>query len=262
MKPGLHNAARLMTRSNRFKVAMLFLPAVFLALGLLACRPHVYAGNLESITVSNATPMLNDAIAFKVHGTGNCRFRVNYGDNSFFETGSQPVNLSAWPEGFLVEEHVYTSWPGTKTVIAEGIADGPGDCSGTARVNVQITPPLAIAFVAPNLTCQLVPNRPQLLPGWSVRITTNPSAKINFGCALGGCEYDANGEPNSSAPSNYPFPGLRKYSLVLKVGTQIVQGGSSVTFTTNQIGALELCVNDDNLSGNSGGWGIFIDVNT
>ncbi|HZQ08206.1 MAG TPA: hypothetical protein VFD70_16600 [Anaerolineae bacterium] len=260
MRHQLRNAASLMTSSNRFKVATLLFLAVFLAMGLLGCRPHVYAGNVESITVSNATPMLNDVIEFRVHGTGNCQFRINFGDNSFFDPG-QFYSIGGYQNGFPVA-HMYTGWPGTRTVSVEGIADGPGDCSGKAEVKVLITPPLAIAFVAPNKTCQLVPNQQQLLPGWSVHITTNPSVKINFGCALGGCSYDANGEPNSTAPSNYPFPGLRKYSLVLKVGTQVVQGGSNVTFTANQVGALELCVNDDNLSGNSGAWGIFIDVNT
>ncbi len=162
-------------------------------------------------------------------------------------------------------EHVYTSWPGTKTVIAQGIPGGQGDCDGSARVNVLITPPLAIAFAAPtSAACGLVPNEPKLLSGWHVHITTNsdPAAKIDFGCALGGCRYDAHGEPNSVAPSEYPFPGLRKYSLVIRIGPQIVQGDTEVNFIVDQVGAMELCVNDNDLSGNSHGWGIFIDVNT
>jgi hypothetical protein len=49
-------------------------------------------------------------------------------------------------------------------------------------------------------------------------------------------------------------PFLRKYSLVLQVGQQIVQGGTNMSFTTNQGGLLQLCVNDEQLNDNTGGW--------
>src|SRR5581483_4794786 len=114
MRHQLRNAASLMTSSNRFKVATLLFLAVFLAMGLLGCRPHVYAGNVESITVSNATPMLNDVIEFRVHGTGNCQFRINFGDNSFFDPG-QFYSIGGYQNGFPVA-HMYTGWPGTRTV--------------------------------------------------------------------------------------------------------------------------------------------------
>jgi len=46
----------------------------------------------------------------------------------------------------------------------------------------------------------------------------------------------------------------------MRVGTQVVQGGTDVTFTTTQAGPLEVCVNDDSLSNNTGAWGLLIDV--
>jgi hypothetical protein len=48
--------------------------------------------------------------------------------------------------------------------------------------------------------------------------------------------------------------------MVLRVGTQVVQGGTDVTFTTSQAGPLEVCVNDDNLSDNTGAGGLRIEV--
>ncbi len=44
--------------------------------------------------------------------------------------------------------------------------------------------------------------------------------------------YDADGKNPSTAVAPLPFPGLRELSMVLKVGTQTVQGGTDVTFTT------------------------------
>jgi hypothetical protein len=48
--------------------------------------------------------------------------------------------------------------------------------------------------------------------------------------------------------------------MVLRVGTQVEQGGTNVMITTNQVGALEVCVNDDNLADNSGAWGVHVEV--
>jgi hypothetical protein len=94
----------------------------------------------------------------------------------------------------------------------------------------------------------------------SIKTNPDPNVKINFGCSFNGCIYDADGEPNSSASSSFPFPGLRKYSLVLQVGTQIAQGGTNMSFVTNQGGLLQLCVNDEQLNDNTGAWGVGISV--
>jgi hypothetical protein len=102
-------------------------------------------------------------------------------------------------------------------------------------------------------TCTLVPNVPPLRPKTVVKITAD--RQINFGCAFNGCIYDADGDKTSTAPANFPFPNFRTYSLIFRLGTQVVQGGTNTSFTTNQSGLLEVCVNDDNLPDNTGGWG-------
>lgn len=66
--------------------------------------------------------------------------------------------------------------------------------------------------------------------------------------------------PAPGAPFTFPFPGLRQYSLVLRVGSQVGQGGTGVPFTVAQDGQLELCMNDDVPVDNTGGWGIALTV--
>ena len=249
--------------SNAIKVARLFMPALVVPFALSGCTPHVYTGHVEKITnvtlpATGTELPLNAKIFFNVSGTGVCTMQIDWGDG-ISEQKTEDLG-SAGAQGVALS-HTFTGWPGMKKVKAKGL----GDCSGDTFANVSLGPKLGIGFISPQpTTCQLVPNQPQLIPGWLVHITTNPNpqAKIDFGCPLSGCVYDANGEPNSLAPSTFPFPGLRKFSLVIKVGTQIVQGGTDVSFTPTQIGALELCVNDDALSNNSGFWGIFIEVSS
>lgn len=48
--------------------------------------------------------------------------------------------------------------------------------------------------------------------------------------------------------------------MVIRVGTQVVQGGTNMNFITNKSGHLEICVNDDRLDDNTGAWGIGISV--
>jgi hypothetical protein len=76
-----------------------------------------------------------------------------------------------------------------------------------------------------------------------------------------GCRYDADGKPGSVATAPFPFPGLREFSLVLRLDTQVVQGGTNVQFTTTREANLEFCVNDNNLSDNKGGYQINVSVN-
>ncbi len=86
-------------------------------------------------------------------------------------------------------------------------------------------------------------------------------AGINFGCPLNGCVYDANGKPGSVATApDYPFPGLRAFSLVLRLGQQVVQGGTDVRFTAAETGSLESLVNDGNVTDNAGGYQIDVRV--
>lgn len=107
--------------------------------------------------------------------------------------------------------------------------------------------------------CALVPGFPRLRPGLTVNVRDANTSSINVACCFGfGENVDTDGRANSSAGAGFPFLGFREYSLVLRVGSQLAQGGRRETFTTNQAGPLEVCVNDDNLVNNSGGWGIDI----
>lgn len=142
-------------------------------------------------------------------------------------------------------------------------AQGVTNCNGSVQAAVRVVPPFAVALTQPTSTaCTPVPGVPALRAGETIHLTTNsaPAIRIDFGCAFNGCVHDADGEANSVAPSDYPFPGLRKYSLVIRIGTQVQQGGTEAFVNVNQAGPMEVCVNDNKLSDNSGAWGLFIDV--
>ena len=134
---------------------------------------------------------------------------------------------------------------------------------------MKITPEEKIIGYMPNkvTACSPVPNMPALrkhtLVHASVVRGISPVSEIDFGCPFNGCHYDLMGL-NSPAPPDFAFPGLRMYSMVLKVGTQTEQGPTDpfreTRFTTNQAGPLEVCVNDNALSDNSGGWGVIISI--
>ena len=157
---------------------------------------------------------------------------------------------------------------GGKIVTAKGITN----CVGKVQTRVKVLPEvLRVGVLAPRPTaCDLIPNMPPLRkhtlvhaknpPGFS--LLSNPLSTINFGCTFG-CVYNLFGE-NAPAPPAFPFPGLRKYSMVLRVGTQVEQGPTvfdgETAFTTNQAGPLEICENDEKLSDNSGGWAVDISV--
>jgi len=242
-------------RPAGLRVAALLFFAFAAALGLQGCN----FAKVETIKYNHFNSQRGQPMEFTVSGTGNCTMlSLDWGD------GTPPlqannVDFDANPLGVKFS-HAYNGWGGKKTVTAQGVTN----CVGTATTAISVVPPFALAFGQPGPTaCAVVPNAPTVPVNATIHITTNPdpAIKINFGCFLGGCVYDANGEPNSVAPAGYPFPGLRKYSLVIRIGTQVVQGGTDVFFTATQGGPMEVCVNDDVLHDNSGAWGVFIDVN-
>jgi hypothetical protein len=156
-------------------------------------------------------------------------------------------------------DHKYTGWGGEKTVKAGSVENCIGEAKGIISTGKS---PWKIGYIQPRPTsCDSVPQQPPLRTNTIVHIETNPdpNVRINFGCAFNGCIHDADGR-NSLAAAPFPFPGLREFSLVLKVGTQVVQGGTNVTFTTRRAGPLEICVNDSDLFNNTGGWGLNIEV--
>jgi hypothetical protein len=275
MKPGLHASDqkthdRFRTTSTRFKIAAMLSPVLVLLFILLGCTPHTYSANVEKITnqtlpTTGTDLPIDTAIFFTVSGTGVCTMQVDWGDGS---SEQMTQDLGAAGAQGVVIKHTYAGWTGLKKVTARGV----GDCSGDTYAYVKIGPSLPIAFApgSANACEQMTPdnmvrlNLGALTAGSTVHVRwiNPPGSKIDFGCLLSGCVYGPDGEPNSVAPADYPFPGLRKYSFVIRVGTQVVQGGSDVTFTVAETGWMEWCVNDNDLSNNSKGWGIAIDVDS
>lgn len=213
---------------------------------------------------------------FNVRGKGDCSpgpVFVQCGNGRNILEGNQPFNFGqpTMDAAYKVICDYRNGWPGPKIVRA--YSNGQ-DCIGeaTLRVNVlRVTPQnpyphmdFQLGYGQPLTTaCNTVPSVTTPLRAGTLVAVRNvgaPQAKINFGCLLNGCVYDADGEPGSVAPAGFPFPGLKKYSLVLRVGQQVEQGGTNKSFTTNQGGPLEVCVNDDVLPDNTGAWGIGISV--
>jgi hypothetical protein len=239
-------------------------------LSLAACGP---IGKLTAVAVTAGetctngvcgTPWL-DPVRIEVQGEGVCgEFKIDFGYGGFPIT-EKNVDFSKGPK---VYSQIYFSngWPGPKTITAEGVTT----CLGTVKTQHRVfTAPnstrenYTVGFASPTQMCYAVPHvtpLPALRKNTKVTVTASPNPKVNFGCSFNGCIHDADGKPGSVAPAGFSFPGLRQYSLVLVVGNQIVQGGLSTNFVTTGSGELLLCVNDDLLYDNGGGWSLDISV--
>lgn len=270
-----------------------YLPVLFLA-GISCLLAACSSGKIVRVEIDPATPRVCDTtfhtpcgvtdtqvVNVLVWGEGKCDsvgldpgagVDVGHGVSAALYNG--PVDFgqagSTIPLKFT---YSYThAWPGLKTIHAFSAAN----CLGEARTTIQVlrktntnvhtrmTFPLAQPFFQGNGpapgACTSLPDVLALRANTKVTVTANqdPSHKINFGCI--GCTFGVNGEPNSSAVAPFPFVGKAKYSLVLKAGSQEVQGGSQVSFTTTHAAPLEICVNDDVLSDNTGAWELDISV--
>jgi hypothetical protein len=235
------------------------------ALLVLGCEVNVIRG----LSPVQPIPAITAPLRVVVSGSGKCNeIEINWGDS--YQNTYQSVDLGSNPEF----AHSYGSGGG-KTVTVEG----KRGCEGKVTTRFVMEPSVfALAFnqiqrptdkSAP--TCVLAANHPGVRRRELIRITTSPAAGapggINFGCPFNGCIHDADGRPGSAADSRFPFPGFREYSLVLRVTpntggvpNQDVQGGSNMSFTSNVDGRLEICLNDHDMTNNSGGYQINIRV--
>jgi hypothetical protein len=130
--------------------------------------------------------------------------------------------------------------------------DGREDLRSAFRPNSMQCNPVILNTVPRNL--------PPIRKGSAVRIETD-GARINYG---GGNIFDASGDPSVPVPAGYLFPGHRKFSLVYRIGSQLIQGEAGpVIFRALQTGPLEICVNDNPgyLTDNTGGMLITIHMN-
>ena len=215
---------------------------------------------------------------FVLEGKGTCQsVNVDWGDGTI-EQGVVPVagqriefETSNIETRYL--QHAYSGWGGGKTVTVEGVG-----CEGKIRDRFNVSPSerrIGWAQPAPPGTtgvCQTVAGLPGMIPRMLVHVslaavTFSPTPGvtfrgINFGCFAGGCVHDADGRPGTVADSRFPFPGLREYSVVFRIGSQVVQGGVNTQFTTTASGSLEFCLNDgdNDLTNNRGGFDVTISV--
>lgn len=257
------------------------LHGVALTVTLTACT----AGKITGVAVTSRTtcdssrpsvcgaPRLdNVTLTVEVTGEGTCaEASVNFGDGSF-SLVDKNVDFERGP--WKITHNYGGAWPGPKTIRAQGVSNCVGDV--TARHVVfehdlgagRFDEILRFAIVqdgtgGPFQYCHAFPGSgpwPALRPNTIVTVTSPPTPTIRFCPAPANCENTADGRAGSSAGAAFPYPGFREFSLVLVVGNQHVQGGSSTTFTTTQSGELLLCFNDGNLLDNRGGWQLDVSI--
>jgi hypothetical protein len=216
---------------------------------------------IQSIALApGQTPALNSQVDLILTGLGKCvDLAVDWADGTALDHSSN-VALSIHHL-----THTYSGWPGGKTVTVQAVTG----CEGTARTRFMITPStLSLGWnrdpQRETNTCYMVSNLldvPDLAPNSLVHITSPADGQVNFRCPFNGCIYNADGKPGTSASAPFQFPGLREYSLVLRVAGQLFQGGTTTQFTTASGGPLEVCQNDNNPSANiTGAWGLIFEV--
>ncbi len=257
-----------MTRDPRLGVGL----AVLFAMAGQGCNSCDSVQPRDVINSVEIVPAQNQArgvpLAFQVKGSGSCgRFVVDWGDGSttnVVTAQTTSCSVAANPARFQCSvEHSYTGWEGGKTVTVTG----QGSCEGRVKTRFATNPAvyaLALARPGPN-TCDRVPGRPPVQNRSVVRITTvpinAPCPGIYYSNVTPHC-YDADGiaapATTPGFPTSFPFPGMRPFSLVLRVGTQVVQGGTNMSFVTNQSAPLEVCVNEHDSRAGRGGLEIHI----
>jgi hypothetical protein len=238
---------------------------------LLLIAGHASAAGVTAISLKSACnagscgALREVPVWFSVFGTGFCTVRVDFGDGTPVVESPSAIDLArSWD----VHHVYYQSWPGPKTVRAESVSTPTYPCSGTATVAHRVferadgNERWDVALALPSRMCYEVPGGlPPLRIFTKVTVSATRTPQVDFGCLHGGCVYDPDGKPGSSAPSRFPFPGFREFSLVLRVGGQLQQGGvNESTFRTRQAGSLELCLNDDRPRDNGGGWEVHLSV--
>ena len=213
---------------------------------------------IDSVTLDPPGPMQSpnryletgSDLNFTVNGTGTCgELTIDWGDDS-------PSDHLTNPSFPFHPHHKYSGWGGGKTVTVT-----PGaNCSGFARTRFNIEPTRTRNFAwnrdpmgSINI-CYAVPNAPPLASNSLVHVTGRSDLVVNFGCPFNNCIADPDGTSGAAASSAFPFPGMREYSLVLRVGSQLFQGGTNTQFVVPMGGTLEACQNTNNAAAAHGGW--------
>lgn len=205
---------------------------------------------------------MDQPLEIRVYGRGPCTLlEVEFGDGQKTEVRNADLARSEEDgQSPLMLPHSYRGLPGPKQIRAKGVTN----CADTAASDFDLLLPDGRAAYVLGLqqpvptACTPVPSIGPLRAGTVVRVTTTDVQTTNYGCPFGGCVYGPDGKPGSSAAEPFPFPGMREFSQVWRIGTQIEQGGASATFTVRQAGPLEVCVNDHVLADNRGAWRVDI----
>ena len=246
-----------------------------LSLGQLSQRPHPDCDSLDAAGRRKCTSEIlaslqyaeidKDIVVFP-EGQGNCASAVvDFGDGDGLQTFS---NQALDNSHALRIPHTYRLWPGKKTVRIRG----QGTCSGEVSrdISVGFAPngreDYRLGYAASAMQCTAVKDTGlqtlmRLRAGTGVRITTD-GGRINYGQA--NQTFDASGDPTAPVPAGYTFPAHRKFSLVYRIGSQLVQGEAGpVTFIAASTAPLEVCVNDNPafLADDRGGMLLTITVN-
>ena len=264
----------------------------FLIVGISCLVAACNSGLIKRVEVDPATHMVCDStfntpcgvldtqsVTILVWGEGKCdSVGLDTGAGSKYYNG--PVDFgqagASVPVKFTYSYSSGAAWPGLKTIHAFSTSN----CMGEARTTIQVMrrigsvvrSDLPFALKQPYSFANGITPGPCILafdqqhvaplrPNTKVTVTAkpDPNNKINFGCL--GCSFGVDGETGTSAVAPpFPFQGMAKHSLVLRVGTKTFQGGSQTSFTTTDKAALELCVNDDNLQDNTDEWDFTISV--
>lgn len=232
-------------------------------------RPNASCDGLDVSERVNCTPELLESLRFAQIGTPITIFPVGRGTCTSlsvdFGDGTPPVELSNQTLDNASSQviHTYTGWGGTKLIRVTGLTGCYGEV--TREISVGYDPEgetvykLGYSPTTGNV-CDLVPNVPPLRQGTGVRISTD-SRMLSYSLFI---QFDASGDMAGTTPPDYPFPAFRAYSLVYRVGTQLIQGEAGpVVFLASETAPLEICVNDSIsfLGDNGGAIRIDIEVN-
>ena len=225
-----------------------------IVVSLTGCAP----GEIDSVTMdtTGSAVQTGSRLAFTVTGRGICgELPVDWGDDS------QPDHNTNQSFRFY-PLHQYSGWGGGKTVTVHPAVN----CGGFARTRFNIAPTAKrrVGWVRDptrnvNL-CNAVPNAPPVPSNSLVHVTGQPTPVVNFGCPLNNCIVNSDGRLGTVAGPAFPFPGMREFSLVMRVGSQLFQGGTNEQFVVPAGGTLEVCQNTDLPAQAVGGWEIDLAV--
>ena len=152
-----------MASVRKLLLALLFILPV-LGLGIPAA---LAAGRINALTAAPNPTFANKPVTFSVQGTGNCHFRLTFGD------GAPPLTATV-PLPYQPPTHSYAR-SGTYTAIAKPVAGAP--CTGQASINVTIQFSTAGPGQAPSSGAM----------GSSSSAEVAPDATKDLQCMLYGC---------------------------------------------------------------------------